>query len=73
MNLFKLLGGAAVVALLLGSFVPAAQAVTSGGITYQYDSLGRVILAQYSVGGSLTKTVTYAYDAAGNRITVSVQ
>jgi hypothetical protein len=73
MNLFKLLGGTAVTALLLGSFVPDAYAATSGSIAYQYDSLGRVILAQYKVGTTVTATVNYAYDVAGNRITVSVQ
>ena len=35
--------------------------------SYEYDSLGRVVKVTYDDGS----VVTYAYDASGNRITVS--
>lgn len=37
------------------------------GDTYSYDTHGRLVSVTYSNGS----TVTYTYDAAGNRITVS--
>ena len=38
----------------------------AGTATYTYDNLGRVTKVTYSNG----KSVTYSYDAAGNRVTV---
>ncbi|WP_228128783.1 RHS repeat domain-containing protein [Acinetobacter courvalinii] len=38
----------------------------AGSATYTYDNLGRVTKVTYSNG----KSITYNYDAAGNRITV---
>lgn len=48
----------AVVAALFAA--PASQAETA---QYTYDELGRLIQVVYSNG----KTITYSYDAAGNR------
>ena len=54
--------GAGVVAGLL--LFGAASAAT----TYSYDGQGRVVQVVYDNG----VTVTYAYDSAGNRTTVSI-
>ena len=40
--------------------------IYAGSATYTYDNLGRVTKVTYSNG----KSVTYSYDAAGNRVTV---
>jgi YD repeat-containing protein len=45
------------------SFATVAQA----GVTYTYDTLGRLSTAAYDNG----KTITYNYDNAGNRIQVA--
>ena len=37
---------------------------------YSYDALGRLASAVYS-DGSITTTITYSYDAAGNRTSVA--
>lgn len=42
------------------------SAIYAGSATYTYDNLGRVTKVTYSNG----KSVTYSYDAAGNRVTV---
>ncbi|MPV68715.1 MULTISPECIES: RHS repeat domain-containing protein [unclassified Burkholderia] len=48
----------------------ASAAASSGSISYTYDSLGRLTKAVFN-NGSSTTTVTYNYDAAGNRTSVS--
>ncbi|AOI73764.1 MULTISPECIES: RHS repeat domain-containing protein [Burkholderia cepacia complex] len=45
-----------------------AQAASS--VDYTYDALGRVVKAVYS-DGTKTMTVTYNYDATGNRTAVT--
>ena len=55
------------VALILLEFVQPpvpASAATPGTMSYQYDSLGRLVTDANSSGNS----GTYDYDAAGNRI-----
>lgn len=42
--------------------------VANAATTYTYDGQGRVIQVVYDTGA----TITYAYDAAGNRTTMSV-
>ena len=42
------------------------SAIYAGSATYTYDNLGRVTKVTYSNG----KSITYSYDAAGNRVTV---
>ncbi len=42
------------------------SAIYAGSANYTYDNLGRVTKVTYSNG----KSVTYSYDAAGNRVTV---
>jgi YD repeat-containing protein len=46
----------------------AAAPSHASGITYTYDSLGRVVTLTYDNGTQ----ITYAYDAAGNRTTQGV-
>ncbi|MDR0183579.1 RHS repeat domain-containing protein [Lysobacter arvi] len=53
------------IAFLAASLLLASHA-NAGSIAYTYDSLGRVIRVVYTVGATTT-TITYAYDAAGNR------
>ena len=42
--------------------------VASAATTYNYDGQGRIVQVVYDNGA----TITYAYDAAGNRTTVSI-
>ena len=49
--------------LVFIAFVSVARA----GVTYTYDTLGRLSLATYDNG----KTITYTYDPAGNRTQVA--
>lgn len=44
-----------------------ASAAAAGTTSYKYDELGRVVEVDYPDGGS----VTYQYDAAGNRTQVT--
>jgi YD repeat-containing protein len=57
---------AACTAALLGLLGSAALA---GSVAYTYDTLGRLATAVYS-DGTTTTTITYSYDAAGNRTSV---
>ncbi|MBA9848524.1 MULTISPECIES: RHS repeat domain-containing protein [Ralstonia] len=41
----------------------------AGSVSYTYDALGRLATAVYN-NGSTTTTITYSYDAAGNRTSV---
>lgn len=60
---FRILRSAAFVALgVIGFTAPPAWA-----ISYEYDELGRVVKVTYDNGSY----VIYAYDAAGNRTTVT--
>ncbi|AQQ37259.1 hypothetical protein A8E95_12180 [Burkholderia cenocepacia] len=43
---------------------------SAGTVDYTYDALGRLVKAVYS-DGAKTTTVTYNYDAAGNRTSVT--
>ncbi|CAL4869726.1 hypothetical protein MMA231_04018 (plasmid) [Asticcacaulis sp. MM231] len=49
------------------AFVCLTAASANAGISYGYDSLGRVVSVSYSDGS----TVTFQYDAAGNRTQVA--
>lgn len=42
----------------------------AGSVSYSYDTLGRVSAVIYN-NGSSTTTITYTYDAAGNRTSVA--
>ncbi|VTU40526.1 YD repeat (two copies) [Variovorax sp. PBS-H4] len=42
----------------------------AGSVSYTYDALGRLASTVYSDGTSTT-TITYSYDAAGNRTSVA--
>ncbi len=55
--------------LLLGVSAMPALAGTWG---YTYDGQGRLTTAAYN-NGTTTTTVTYSYDAAGNRTSVVTQ
>ena len=45
----------------------ALASVAHAGVTYTYDTLGRLSVATYDNG----KTITYTYDPAGNRTQVA--
>lgn len=45
-------------------------AAHAGTVNYTYDTLGRLATVVYSSGTSTT-TITYSYDAAGNRTSVA--
>ncbi|MBR8075974.1 hypothetical protein KDW56_06865 [Burkholderia cenocepacia] len=59
--------GCLVCAALVAFSFPAHSA---GTVDYTYDALGRLVKAVYS-DGAKTTTVTYNYDAAGNRTSVT--
>ncbi len=42
----------------------------AGGVNYTYDALGRLATVVYD-NGTTTTTITYSYDAAGNRTSVA--
>ncbi|WP_197893873.1 hypothetical protein [Variovorax sp. PBS-H4] len=47
-----------------------ALAAHAGSVSCSYDALGRLASTVYSDGTSTT-TITYSYDAAGNRTSVA--
>lgn len=51
---------------LLAALLVSSAPGHAGTVNYTYDSLGRVTRVVYTVG-STTTTITYSYDAAGNR------
>lgn len=51
---------------ILSAFLIFNMFIYAGSATYTYDNLGRVTKVTYSNG----KSITYSYDAAGNRVTV---
>lgn len=53
--------------LCLGLAWPTTLVHAQSSVTYEYDALGRVTKATYSNG----TVVTYAYDAADNRVTTT--
>ncbi|HWU78844.1 MAG TPA: RHS repeat domain-containing protein [Caulobacter sp.] len=57
----------AIAAAGLGLGLGLAGAAAAQSIQYTYDALGRVTRADYGNG----KTVSYAYDSAGNRTSTS--
>ena len=61
---YAALAGASLLAILAS----AASATPGANTTYGYDSLGRLTLVVIDNGGTNgTATITYSYDAAGNR------
>ncbi|PNG53114.1 MULTISPECIES: RHS repeat domain-containing protein [unclassified Variovorax] len=54
----------------MGVLAVAGFAAHAGSVSYVYDALGRLASAVYS-NGSTTTTITYSYDAAGNRTSVA--
>ncbi|ENW93029.1 hypothetical protein F904_02972 [Acinetobacter dispersus] len=52
--------------ILIIFFILCTPSIYAGSVSYTYDNLGRVTKVTYSNG----KSITYSYDAAGNRITV---
>ena len=56
--------------VLAACLCTVALAVHAGSVSYSYDTLGRLASAVYSDGTSTT-TITYSYDAAGNRTSVA--
>lgn len=53
-----------------GVLALASLLAHAGAVNYTYDTLGRLITAVYRNGTSTT-TITYSYDAAGNRTSVA--
>ena len=58
----------AIVGVMLAGASAVAPAWASDSVIYTYDSLGRVTTVTYA-GGT---TITYSYDAANNRTSVTV-
>ena len=54
----------------MGVLALAGFAAHAGSVNYTYDPLGRLATVVYSNGTSIT-TMTYSYDAAGNRSSVA--
>ncbi|MCY1223422.1 hypothetical protein D9M69_619110 [compost metagenome] len=48
----------------------AAIAASAGSVSYTYDVLGRLAKVIYN-NGTTTTTISYSYDAAGNRTSVA--
>lgn len=55
--------------LAASSFLLFGMVSHAGSVSFTYDALGRIASAVYS-DGTLTTTITYSYDAAGNRTSV---
>lgn len=49
----------------------AGFAAHAGSVSYSYDALSRLASAVYCDGSATTPTITYSYDAAGNRISIA--
>jgi uncharacterized protein RhaS with RHS repeats len=64
---WQAVGVVASIALLTFS----AAAFSATFTKYTYDAMGRLTKVVYSDGHTITTTVTYTYDAAGNRRVVS--
>ena len=56
--------------LVVSAFMLFGQQTFAGSVNYTYDTLGRLATLVYS-NGVTTTTVTYTYDAAGNRTSVT--
>ncbi|MBT2336214.1 hypothetical protein J7E49_20150 [Variovorax paradoxus] len=54
----------------VGVFMFCGLAANAGSVGYTYDALGRLAAVIYNNGTSTT-TITYSYDAAGNRTSVA--
>ncbi|MDQ0612254.1 hypothetical protein QFZ83_006425 [Variovorax sp. W1I1] len=61
-----LLRGLVVACTLVLSSLPSY----AGSVSYTYDALGRMATAVYN-NGTTSTTITYSYDAAGNRTSVA--
>ena len=60
-----------VLAFALCAGLASAPVLAQSNATYSYDALGRLTTISYPVTGG-TKTIAFAYDAAGNRTTVTL-
>ena len=67
--LSRLLCRAVLAACLCGAAL-ASHPAHAGSVSFSYDTPGRLASAVYS-DGSATTTITYSYDAAGNRTSVA--
>ena len=54
--------------IIFTSFLISVNPVSAGSLTYTYDNLNRLIMAECSDGS----VIEFTYDAAGNRITKEV-
>ena len=57
-------------AVLVALSMHVAQDAYAGSVSYAYDALGRLATVVYN-NGTTTTTITYSYDAAGNRTSVA--
>ena len=58
--------------VLAAGLCSIALAVHAGSVSYSYDALRRLASAVYTDGSATTTTtITYSYDAAGNRTAVA--